>query len=78
MTNRRKSLVLFIIFVVGVGWLIGATNLPGQWYTGLQKATFNPPNWIFAPTWTALYVMIAVAGWRTYLQEEPSALPMQL
>jgi translocator protein len=78
MTNRRKSLVLFIILVVGVGWLIGATNLPGQWYAGLQKATFNPPNWIFAPTWTALYVMIAIAGWRTYLQEEPSALPMQL
>lgn len=78
MTNRRKSLVLFIILVVGVGWLIGATNLPGQWYAGLQKAKFNPPNWIFAPTWTALYVMIAVAGWRTYLQEEPSALPMQL
>ena len=78
MANRHKSLVLFIFLVVGVGWLIGVTNLPGRWYADLQKATFNPPNWVFAPTWTALYVMIAVAGWRTYLQEKPSALPMQL
>jgi tryptophan-rich sensory protein len=51
--------------VVGIGWAIGATNLPGAWYAGLQKPTFNPPNWVFAPTWTVLYVMIAVAGWRT-------------
>jgi tryptophan-rich sensory protein len=61
-----------------MGWLIGATNLPGEWYAGLNKASFNPPNWIFAPVWTVIYVLIAIAGWRTYLQETPPALPMQL
>ena len=78
MVKRHRSLALFILLVVGIGWAIGVTNLPGAWYAGLQKPPFNPPNWIFAPTWTVLYVMIAVAGWRTYLQEETTALPMQL
>ena len=78
MANRHKSLVAFVVLVVGTGWLIGATNLPGQWYAGLSKPSFNPPNWIFAPTWTVLYVMIAAAGWRTYLRERPTAVPMLL
>jgi translocator protein len=78
MANRYRSLVIFLVLVVGLGWLIGATNPPGQWYAGLNKPAFNPPNWIFGPVWTVLYVMIAVAGWRTYLQDKTSALPMQL
>jgi len=78
MVKRHRSLALFILLVVGIGWTIGGTNLPGAWYAGLQKPPFNPPNLVFAPTWTVLYVMIAVAGWRTYLQEETTALPMQL
>lgn len=78
MANRHRHLALFIVLVVGTGRLIGATNPPGAWYDGLNKPPFNPPNWIFAPTWTVLYVMIAVAGWRTYLQDSPTALPMQL
>jgi translocator protein len=78
MAKRHRSLALFILLVVGIGWSIGAANLPGAWYAGLQKPPFNPPNWVFAPTWTILYVMIAVAGWRTYLQDDATALPMQL
>ena len=69
MTQRTKSLCLFLIGVVGTGWLIGATNLPGAWYAALHKPSFNPPNWIFAPVWTAIYVLIAIAGWRTWRQE---------
>ncbi len=78
MAKRHRSLVLFLVLVVGLGWLIGVTNLPGAWYVGLQKPSFNPPNWIFGPTWTVLYIMIAVAGWRTYLQDKTPTLPMQL
>jgi tryptophan-rich sensory protein len=69
MTHRTKTLSLFLIGVVGIGWLIGATNLPGAWYEALHKPPFNPPSWIFAPTWTVLYVLIAIAGWRTWRQE---------
>lgn len=73
MTNSKllslKSLLVllgFLIVVVGAGGLIGAATAPGEWYAGLNKPFFNPPNWIFAPVWTVLYVAIAVAGWRTW------------
>ncbi len=53
------------------GWLaltfaaasLGALFLPGEWYAALKKPSWNPPNWIFAPVWTALYTIMAVAAW---------------
>lgn len=43
--------------------LSGAVFKPGAWYAGLRKPLWNPPNWLFAPAWTLLYIMIAVAGY---------------
>lgn len=60
-------LALLLAIVLGVGILIGIRFTPGEWYASLTKPGFNPPNWIFGPVWTTLYVMIAVAGWRTLL-----------
>ncbi|ESX14743.1 CrtK/TspO family sensor protein [Mesorhizobium sp. LSJC265A00] len=67
------SPLLFLILVLGSGLLIGYATLPGEWYASLAKPPFNPPNWVFAPAWTLLYVLIAVAGWRTWERERAGA-----
>jgi translocator protein len=41
----------------------GAAFPPGDWYERLAKPSWRPPNWLFAPVWTVLYIVIAVAGW---------------
>lgn len=75
-----KNLTVYIVFVVAVvavGALIGVNNVPGEWYQSLQKPFFNPPNWIFGPVWTTLYVMIGVAGARTWIRK-PMGTRMRL
>ena len=82
LTDRRPLqsyalLGLFLLIVIGVGSLIGVSTAPGAWYASLEKPPFNPPNWIFGPVWFALYVCIAVAGWRIATRE-PRSLAMGL
>lgn len=59
-------LFLFVALSLGGGLLIGAFNMPGDWYAALEKPAFNPPNWLFGPVWTTLYILIGIAGWRTW------------
>jgi translocator protein len=46
---------------------VGSRFMPGEWYAALAKPAWNPPNWIFAPVWTVLYLVMGVAAglvWR--------------
>jgi tryptophan-rich sensory protein len=75
--QRLASMTLFVLLVVGGGLAIGSFTIPGEWYAGLAKPAFNPPNWIFAPVWTLLYVLIAVAGWRIF-ERHRGGWPMKI
>lgn len=75
---RILTLGAFFLVVIGCGTLIGLIVHPDEWYAGLAKASFNPPDWVFAPVWTVLYVMIGVAGWRVWAREGWHATPMKL
>lgn len=70
--TRFIPLALFLAVTLGGGLLIGATNAPGPWYAALDKPPFNPPDWLFAPVWSVIYVLIAIAGWRIWrLRDAP-------
>lgn len=66
---QKLLLLPFLVLVVGGGLVIGWVARPGPWYLEIAKPGFTPPGWLFGPVWTMLYVMIAVAGWRTWRRE---------
>lgn len=72
MKNKPLVYLAFVILVLGGGLLIGANNIPGEWYRSLAKPAFNPPGWVFAPVWSLLYAIIGVVGARTWLSRRHS------
>lgn len=66
--SHARSLAVIALAVIAAASL-GAVFKPGDWYLSLAKPTWTPPNWLFAPVWTTLYVMIAVAGWLAWRRQ---------
>ena len=54
------TLVTYSASLVGV---IVTINFKEPWYSLINKSSFNPPSWIFAPVWTTLYLMMTIAIW---------------
>jgi translocator protein len=57
------KLIISIAIPLAVGAIAGffTTSSVEGWFTSINKPSFNPPNWLFAPVWTALYIMMGIA-----------------
>ena len=63
--NKFLSLILFSIVTFSASFIGGLVtiSLKEPWYSKLIKSNYNPPDWIFAPVWTTLYIMMTLAIW---------------
>ncbi len=61
-----RVLVLWLALTLAVSLVGSAVTVPKipVWYDGLAKPSFTPPDWVFGPVWTILYILMAVAVWR--------------
>jgi tryptophan-rich sensory protein len=63
--RRWQPLIWFLLLCIGVqlvGGLLTGMSV-GDWYVTLEKPSWNPPGWVFAPVWTLLYLSMGVAAW---------------
>ena len=63
--NKFLSFIFFLI-ITFLASFIGAfttINYKEPWYSQIIKSNYNPPDWVFAPVWTSLYLMMTFAIW---------------
>lgn len=71
--SRWAPLALFLLlalFAATIGGLATASSVK-TWYPSLAKPVWTPPNGIFGPVWTLLYIAMAVATWRVWRVQSP-------
>jgi len=57
----RLTISVGVTLAVGFIGSLFTTPSISTWYTTLNKPSFNPPNWIFGPVWTLLFIMMAIS-----------------
>lgn len=65
-----QKLFISLVATIGIGSLGGIFTIAEipTWYAGLNKPSFNPPNWLFGPVWTSLYTMMGIAFYLIWKQ----------
>ena len=63
--NKYLSLFFILIITFGASAIGGFTTsaFKEPWYSQIILPSFNPPSWVFGPTWTTLYIFMSIAAW---------------
>ena len=64
--NKLLSFLLFVIITYSASLIGGLAtiNFKEPWYSMLVMPSYNPPDWVFAPVWTTLYLFMTIAIWK--------------
>jgi len=71
MTNNKYLSLFLILLITFIASAIGGfttSSYKEPWYSEIVLPIFNPPSWVFAPVWTALYFLMAIAIWRIWIK----------
>ena len=62
--NKLTKILTVVVTCLAIGYFSGNATRSAilDWYPSLIKPSFNPPNWIFAPVWSMLYIMMGIAA----------------
>src|SRR4030066_948287 len=73
--NNFWKLIISVLVCLSAGFIGSVFTTPSipTWYATLNKPFFNPPNWLFAPVWTTLFILMGIAAfliWRKGLKKK--------
>ena len=77
MTNNKYLSLFLILLITFIASAIGGfttNSYKEPWYSEIILPIFNPPSWVFAPVWTALYILMAIAIWRIWIKFSDSKI----
>ncbi|MDX1605969.1 MAG: TspO/MBR family protein [Candidatus Competibacterales bacterium] len=66
--HYKFPLLVALLATFAVAGLGGLLTTLGPWYYGLQQPAWKPPDWLFGPVWTTIFVLIALAGATAWIQ----------
>ena len=76
--GSRRPLYVFLIITLTVGASASLFTTPQipTWYASLNHPSIAPPNYVFAPVWTTLYILMAIAAWRVWRKTGTRSIEM--
>jgi tryptophan-rich sensory protein len=78
-TGWRAGLgaIAWVVISFAAGW-VGSRWRVDEWYWRLTRPSWTPPDWVFAPVWTALYLLMAAAAWLVWRRHGVSGAGLAL